>query len=201
MTIGNRDMLAFAVWCVGLIVLTAMLAGCAAVKPTPIAATGSAITRADTRAEGVGRNMIAIAPHVDEAGKPLVVSTAQLATGIRNDLKDAAQSNAKAAADYAALQARYDKVYNSIGCKIERAIKRFAWIIGGLFGLALVLRLVGFYFTGGVGGSIASFVSTGIFGLFSGGISWIQSLFDNLWFRVFAPQPARQVEINTTGAS
>jgi hypothetical protein len=115
---------------------------------------------------------------------PILDAVGTDATRIRQDAVEAKHANDQAAADYAALAVKFDREYHKIGNTIQRFVVRFAWIIGVAGALALVLRVVSMGATG-PWGAAASFISTGIIGVLSGGLSLIQTAFDNLWFRKF----------------
>lgn len=182
------------------ILLCLLAVSCAAPHPSPNTATGDAATRIDTRAQRIATDADRLKPHTDDSGLPLLAGVKEAAGLIRHDAGEASKANAQQAVDLAAETARADKAEATLGYRLGQWVKRFAWIIGGVLGLSVVLRLVGMFATG-PWGAAASFASTGIIGIFTGGLSLIQTLFDNLWFRKMAPTPAREVNINRGGAS
>lgn len=168
------------------LLLAAMFIGCAAVHPSQTSETGNAISRIDARAQSIGDNAQRLRPLTQSEGLPILDAVGTDATRIRQDAVEAKHANDQAAADYAEMAQRYDREYHRIGNTIERFVIRFAWIIGIAGVVALVLRVVALNAVG-PWGAAASFISTGIFGVLSGGVSIVQSVFDNLWFRKFKP--------------
>lgn len=168
------------------VTLAVTFIGCATVHPILTSETGNAISRIDARAESIGDNTQRLRPLTQSSGLPILDAVGTDASRIRQDAAEAKHANDQAAADHAALAQRYDREYHRLGNTIQRFVVRFAWIIGIAGVLALVLRVVALNAVG-PWGAAASFVSTGIFGVLSGGLSLIQSVFDNLWFRKFKP--------------
>lgn len=159
--------------------------GCAPSHPPAAMVTGDAIARIDTRAQGIGDNVRRLRPHTDEAGGPLLDAVGTDAGRIRDDAAEAKASNEKAAAEHAELFRKFDRLYHSIGATIQRWVVRFIWVISIAGVVAFMLRIVALN-AAGPWGAAASFVSTGVFGVLSGGLSLVQSVFDNLWFRKFS---------------
>ncbi|MCC6425128.1 MAG: hypothetical protein IT447_16765 [Phycisphaerales bacterium] len=165
--------------------------GCTAAAPPRTMVTGNALARIDVRAQGIGENATRLIPHVDAAGTGLLEVVGTDAGRIRVDAAEAKAANEKAAAQQAELFTKYDRLYHSIGATVQRWVVRFAWALGIAAVAALALRIVALNATG-PWGAAASFVSTGIFGVMSGGLSLVQSVFDNLWFRKFSPAAAKR---------
>lgn len=173
------------------LLLAAMFIGCAAVHPSQTSETGNAISRIDARAQSIGDNTQRLRPLTQSSGLPILDAVGTDASRIRQDVVEAKHANDQAAKDYAEMAQKFDREYHKLGNTVERVVVRFAWTIGIAAALALVLRVVALN-AGGPWGAAASFVSTGIFGVLSGGLSLIQSVFDNLWFRKFKPQGETQ---------
>lgn len=104
-------------------------------------------------------------------------------------LADALANNARQAESFREIQAalesqrkEFDQLYNSWGAWLERLVRRILFWICVYFVIAFGLRIASM-FIGGPVGSVMALVSTGMFGP----LAWIQSAFDNAYFRKLVP--------------
>lgn len=144
MTIGNKDMLAFAAWCIGLIALTVLLAGCASLKPSSVQQASSATGETRAYASAIKNNNQLLVPHTDEAGRPLLKSNNYAADQIVGQQDKIDSSTAALAKQLNDVTAKYQKEHNSLWAKIGRWLK---WIVGiglvlwGAVGIGAVVAL------------------------------------------------------------
>lgn len=143
--------------------------------------TGDNITRASTRNEIVQGELKKAEPisgkakpHVELSREQMKLQEGELKTAKDSNLKDRQEVDRLNNA-YTDLNARW---YVSVG----RWLTGFWHILIGVLILGLVLRIASM-FVGGAPGTVLAAVSTGIFGVMSGGLVWIQSAFDNIWHR------------------
>jgi hypothetical protein len=163
-------------------VFALLATGCPPENPLGTNATGDAITRADVRNKSVTQQVDLAKPHSDSEGKVHLDTASIDLKAQSSDLAEAKTAlkveRENCAKTYDALTKLNTKWYVRWGRRIER----ICYLLIGVLGLGVVLRTASQFIVGPVGTAMA-FASTGIFGVMSGGISLIQSGFDNLWFR------------------
>jgi hypothetical protein len=137
------------------LLLAAMFIGCAAVHPSQTSETGNAISRIDARAQSIGDNAQRLRPLTQSEGLPILDAVGTDAGRIRQDVVEAKHANDQAAADYAAMAQRYDRVYHSIGYTAQRwivgvsIVAGLAWVAVGLFGALATSLGGGIWFSAG----------------------------------------------------
>jgi hypothetical protein len=209
--------LAFGGFCLGLACLIAP--GCEP-KPhlqgVPAAnVTGEAIVRADVRRESAMGQIELASPHTRPAGKPhLQTATADLQKQ-GSDLADASAALQAEREMHARALAEAREVYDQLRAERDRESGRWyvvggraidaavGWVVGWIRFLlrwswllligSIVLRAIALALPGTAGAALA-WVSQLGFGILSGGVSLITSVFDNLWFRRLSPAAVRRRE-------
>lgn len=144
--------------------------------------TGDNITKSLTRNEVVQSELKKASPVAGKRATPHIQTSSEQMKLQAAELKDAKASNLKDREHVERLNAAYVALENQWYVKLGRWLTGlWRWLIAFLV-LGVVLRIVSM-FVGGAPGTVMSAASTGIFGVLTGGISWVQSLFDNAWFR------------------
>lgn len=170
-----------------------LLAGGCAGKSTAIDRAQTHLAqgqRAGNSAQAYGESGMALltdlAAYVVEAGKPVYQAAATAFARQAEAVAAAQASNAAAQGSLKEVQGEIDQVKTQ-NEEMRKSFwsprqKRLFWWAVGILATAMVLRIVGLMLTGG-GGAVAAWTGTTLLGVLTGGVSLIQALFDNLWFR------------------
>ena len=164
----------------------------------PIAASDTAIGKAESDVTGIKDAGVKLEPHVAQPGIPLLAWMQDAATRALENLSTAKAENANAKAAVIASEKARDVETRRFVAQIDSLDKQIAklkrdpfyvagqwirwgfWFIVAWIGVAFVLRIAALFIPGWTGASLAK-IAVFMFGVVTGGLSWFTSWADNAY--------------------